>query len=158
MRKILFREALGRGLRFRCPSCGEGHVFNGFFKIREQCAVCGLSFFPESGYYAGAMYLDYALSAAIFLAFFVPSLFLPSFRHLSYMTKNILWICFGAALCLGLSRHSYSLWLAMDYWMSPWKSPALQKDKELLELPLVSMVIRTDRGEPHHGTRRTPEN
>lgn len=158
MRKISFHDAFSRGLRFRCPSCGEGQVFSGFFKIREQCVVCGLSFYPESGYYAGAMYLDYALSAAIFLGFFIPSFFLPTVAHLSYTTRNILWVCFGGALCLGLSRHSYSLWLAIDYWMSPWKSPALQRDRELLELPLVSMVIRTDRGDSHQGTRRTPEN
>lgn len=158
MRNMQFRQALSRGLRFRCPNCGEGHVFSGFFKMREQCAVCGLSFYPESGYYAGAMYLDYALSAALFLAVFVPSLFLPDLTHWSYVTKDILWVCFGAALCLGLSRHSYSLWLATDFWMSPWKTPGMQQDKELLELPLVSMVIRTDRGEPHYGTRHTPEN
>lgn len=157
MGKMLFRQALSRGLRFRCPNCGEGRVFSSFFKMRDQCEVCGLSFYPESGYYAGAMYLDYALSAAIFLALFVPSLFLPEFTHLSYMVKNILWISFGAALCLGLSRPSYSLWLAIDYWISPWKVPAPRRNQELLELPLVSMVIRTDRREPHHGTRRTPD-
>lgn len=154
MRKILFREALGRGLRFRCPNCGEGRVFRSFFKMRDQCAVCGLSFYPESGYYAGAMYLDYALAAGVFLALYIPSLFLPPLTHLSYVTTNVLWICFGALLCLGFSRPSYSLWLAIDFWISPWKAPAPKK-RELLELPLVSMVIRTDRGE--YGTRHTPE-
>lgn len=158
MSRMQFGQALRRGLRFRCPNCGEGPVFRGFFKMRDQCDVCGLSFHPESGYYAGAMYLDYALSAAIFLAVFIPSFFLPDFTHLSYATKNILWICFGATLCLALSRPSYSLWLGIDFWMSPWKAPVPRRNQELIELPLVSMVIRTDRGEPHPGTRHRPEN
>ncbi len=152
-----FSQALKRGLRFRCPNCGEGRVFSSFFKMRDECPVCGLSFYPESGYYAGAMYLDYALSAAIFLAVFVPSLFLPELTHLSYVQKNVLWIVFGAVLCLGFSRPSYSLWLAIDYWLSPWKPQSPQESGETLEVPLVSMVIRTDKEGPRHGTPRGPE-
>lgn len=136
-------------------------MFSSFFKIRDECPVCGLSFYPESGYYAGAMYLDYALSAAVFLAFFIPSLFLPELIHLSYVQKNILWVAFGTALCLGFARPSYSLWLAIDYWITPWKpqkSKRAQGDSEILEVPLVSMIIRTDREEPRHGTHHSPEN
>lgn len=136
-------------------------MFSSFFKIRDECAVCGLSFYPESGYYAGAMYLDYALSAAVFLMVFLPSLFLPQLTHLSYVEKNILWVAFGTALCLGFSRPSSSLWLAIDYWISPWKPQGPQKapgNSEVLEVPLVSMIIRTDTQEPRHGTHRSPEN
>lgn len=161
MKRPPFSQALKNGLRFRCPNCGDGRLFSSFFKIRDECPVCGLSFYPESGYYAGAMYLDYALSAAVFLAFFIPSLFLPELTHLSYVQKNILWVAFGTALCLGFSRPSYSLWLAIDYWISPWKPQRLQKTQgngEILEVPLVSMIIRTDTEEPRHGTHHSPEN
>ncbi len=34
-------QSLARGLRCRCPSCGEGHAFRAFLKVRETCAVCG---------------------------------------------------------------------------------------------------------------------
>lgn len=154
-----FRQALNRGLRFRCPKCGEGRVFSSFFKMRDECAECGLSFYPESGYYAGAMYLNYALSAGIFLLLFIPTLFLPDLTHLSYLTKNLLWIGFGALLCLGLSRPSYSLWLAVDYWITPWNAepPVKTKDDETIEVPLVSLIIRTDHGDPRHGTRNSSE-
>ncbi|HEV2617757.1 MAG TPA: DUF983 domain-containing protein [Candidatus Acidoferrales bacterium] len=153
-----FRQVVSRGLRFRCPKCGQGHVFSSFFKMRDECAVCSLSFYPESGYYAGAMYLDYGLSAIIFLAVFIPTLFMPEFTGLSYVTKNLLWIAFGAVLCLAMARPSYSLWLAVDYWISPWNSEPLKKNDNTMELPLVSLVIRTDSGEPHPGTRHRPEN
>ncbi|MFZ0640865.1 MAG: DUF983 domain-containing protein [Candidatus Acidiferrales bacterium] len=152
-----FSQALKRGLRFRCPNCGDGRVFSSFFKMRDECSVCGLSFYPESGYYAGAMYLDYALSAAVFLAVFIPSLFLPELTHLSYMQKNILWIVFGTGLCLGFSRPSYSLWLAIDFWISPWKPQVPPKSSEILEVPLVSMVIRTGKEGPRHDTHRSSD-
>jgi uncharacterized protein (DUF983 family) len=31
-----------RGLRLRCPNCGQGHLFSGFLKVSEHCEVCGL--------------------------------------------------------------------------------------------------------------------
>ncbi|MGH9711636.1 MAG: DUF983 domain-containing protein [Candidatus Acidiferrales bacterium] len=129
-----------------------------FFKMREECAVCGLSFYPESGYYAGAMYLDYGLSAAIFLAIFVPTLFMPELTRVPYMTKNLLWIGFGTVLCLAMARPSYSLWLAVDYWIAPWSPEPPEKSDDTIELPLVSLIIRTGSDEPRQGTKNRWEN
>lgn len=41
------RAALKRGLRCKCPNCGEGAVFDGYLKVRSECAVCGLDFTPQ---------------------------------------------------------------------------------------------------------------
>ncbi|WP_426957321.1 DUF983 domain-containing protein [Muricoccus radiodurans] len=35
-----FLTAVGRGLRNRCPACGEGRVFRGFLSVVPECAVC----------------------------------------------------------------------------------------------------------------------
>jgi len=34
------KPALIRGLRRRCPSCGEGLLFDGYLKVADQCPVC----------------------------------------------------------------------------------------------------------------------
>ena len=36
-----FFTAVGRGIRNRCPICGEGRVFRGFLRVVPECAVCG---------------------------------------------------------------------------------------------------------------------
>ncbi len=41
------RAALKRGLRCKCPCCGEGKVFGGYLKVRSECDVCGLDFTPQ---------------------------------------------------------------------------------------------------------------
>ncbi|HEY8289554.1 MAG TPA: DUF983 domain-containing protein [Acetobacteraceae bacterium] len=33
--------ALGRGFRGLCPSCGKGHIFNGFLRVVKECSNCG---------------------------------------------------------------------------------------------------------------------
>lgn len=32
------------GIRGRCPRCGQGHLFDGFLKLRRECEHCGLSY------------------------------------------------------------------------------------------------------------------
>ncbi len=38
------KPALVRGLRRRCPNCGEGALFVGYLKVTDTCAVCGEDF------------------------------------------------------------------------------------------------------------------
>jgi uncharacterized protein (DUF983 family) len=38
-------EAVTRGLRGRCPSCGRGHMFSRFLKVADRCPVCGEELF-----------------------------------------------------------------------------------------------------------------
>ena len=47
-RQGLVRTALRRGLRKRCPHCGEGPLFSGWAQ-RERCTVCGLVFTRNPG-------------------------------------------------------------------------------------------------------------
>src|SRR3954469_13640789 len=47
-RESLFTTALGRGLRKRCPHCGEGRLFSGWDHL-ERCSVCGLVFARNPG-------------------------------------------------------------------------------------------------------------
>lgn len=35
------KTALGRGIRNRCPICGEGKVFQGFLRVVPECENCG---------------------------------------------------------------------------------------------------------------------
>ena len=38
--KISLTTALSRGLKRRCPACGEGQAFRGYLKIVDTCASC----------------------------------------------------------------------------------------------------------------------
>lgn len=41
---------IGRGLRGRCPQCGEGKLFKGFLSLRPACDKCGLDYgFADAG-------------------------------------------------------------------------------------------------------------
>jgi uncharacterized protein (DUF983 family) len=41
---------IARGLRGRCPRCGEGKLFSGFLTLRPACEHCGLDYgFADAG-------------------------------------------------------------------------------------------------------------
>ena len=41
---------IARGLRGRCPACGEGKLFHGFLNLRPRCEHCGLDYsFADAG-------------------------------------------------------------------------------------------------------------
>jgi len=41
---------IARGLRGRCPRCGEGKLFQGFLTLRAKCDHCGLDYnFADAG-------------------------------------------------------------------------------------------------------------
>jgi uncharacterized protein (DUF983 family) len=41
--------ALRRGLRLRCPRCGEGRLFHGWNQLNDRCPACGLVYERETG-------------------------------------------------------------------------------------------------------------
>ena len=45
----LIRTALARGLRKRCPNCGEGHLFSGWGRHIDRCPACGLVYERNPG-------------------------------------------------------------------------------------------------------------
>jgi uncharacterized protein (DUF983 family) len=41
---------IGRGLRGRCPRCGQGRLFRGFLTLQPACERCGLDYgFADAG-------------------------------------------------------------------------------------------------------------
>jgi uncharacterized protein (DUF983 family) len=118
--QLNFGEALRRGLRLRCPQCGQGRLYANWVRMNHDCARCGLSFYRESGYYVGAMILNYVVTAAIALATYLISLLLPPLWNASTDARLMAWFTYAILLCLALMPHARSLWLAFDYWIEPW--------------------------------------
>lgn len=59
-------------LRNKCPKCKQGEVFHNhnlfsflrLGKMNERCPDCNKNFFPEIGFYWGAMFVSYGLATA----------------------------------------------------------------------------------------------
>jgi uncharacterized protein (DUF983 family) len=112
-------QIVSRASHWRCPNCGRGRLFRGVFRMLLVCPVCGLSYFPEQGYYVGAMIINYVVTTAVVVTIFLLSLLVRDFTSLSTNSKILIWMAFAIALSLLLVRHSYSFWLGIDFWIKP---------------------------------------
>jgi uncharacterized protein (DUF983 family) len=45
--RINSAQAVMRGLRGRCPNCGEGRMFSGFLQVVDHCEACGEELFHQ---------------------------------------------------------------------------------------------------------------
>jgi uncharacterized protein (DUF983 family) len=105
-----------RGLRLRCPACGQGRLFKSMFKMHDECPHCGMVFMREQGYFIGAIYVNVIVTEGlIFLAYLVCLLTLPSVGQATYA------ILFALALIIPLAfnRHARSIWISFDYIVDP---------------------------------------
>ncbi len=109
---MTFWQIVGRGLRLRCPRCGEGRVFTRFFTMPDACASCGLDFKREQGYYIGAMYINYGVTTVILLGVSLPLIG-------RFPLPQILWPLglFCTLFPVWFFRYSRSLWLAIDLYI-----------------------------------------
>jgi hypothetical protein len=64
--------------------------------MHEACAVCGLRYERAPGYFVGAIYVNYAVTAVVAL-------------------QIALGIALGVLVPLAFFRYSRSLWLSLEY-------------------------------------------
>jgi uncharacterized protein (DUF983 family) len=69
------RVMLARALRKRCPICGGGPLFTGWFRMKDHCPSCGLrTRRGEDGYTLGALWFNLFLAELITMTVFVTTL------------------------------------------------------------------------------------
>jgi uncharacterized protein (DUF983 family) len=73
-------SAISRGLRGRCPQCGEGRLFSGFLGLRPRCDKCGLDFdFADAGDGPAIFVILIGGFIVVFAALIVEVLYRPPF-------------------------------------------------------------------------------
>src|SRR5437588_1529773 len=107
---------LKRGLRQRCPVCGRGKIFAGFFKTYEKCPVCGFEFEREPGYYTGAMAINLVVSELLIAIVAVP---LAASQVVPVSTLIILGVTLPILLPILFYRPTKSLWMSFDHFIHP---------------------------------------
>jgi uncharacterized protein (DUF983 family) len=112
-------------LLLRCPNCRRGRLFDSWFRMKERCACCGLSFYRESGYYVGAIYINYGVTVVVVAV----SVFL--FQAVPERFELAFFLLLAVISSLALFPHSRSLWIAIDYWISPWKPVGPRPEQSL---------------------------
>ena len=105
-----------RSCTLRCPACGKGRLFRGWFSMHAACDHCGLKFLREPGYFLGSIYFNYSVTTLLVLAAYLGLYFGAGARP-----EVLLWglTAFCVLFPLWFFRYARSLWLGMDLYFDP---------------------------------------
>lgn len=99
---------------YNCPRCRKSPLFISPFNIgaplsmHKRCEYCDLNFEPEPGYYFGAMFISYGISAVFFLTIAAIAYFAFGLGVKGIMT---LIIFIGIICFIKILRLSRSVWI-----------------------------------------------
>jgi uncharacterized protein (DUF983 family) len=108
-RRIFFAR---RAWKKRCPQCGEGALFEGYARLKQQCDACGLVFRREQGAMTGSMYMS-AVVTELFAALLVVVIWLCT--NWTVTTSLLVSIPMLVAFTLWWLPRSMALWTATEY-------------------------------------------
>lgn len=110
------RVLFGRGLRLRCPVCGEGRLYRRLFRMSQHCPACGFIYAREPGYFTTAVALNIFLSELITLIVVVP---FAASQSLSFLTLLLMGGAIACILPLLFYHHAKSLWMSIEHLFHP---------------------------------------
>ena len=100
-----------RGLRGRCPRCGEGSLYRGFINLKPSCEKCGLDFgFADAGDGPAVFAILIGGFVVVFAALGVEFAYQPP-----YWLHALLWLPLILLVTLGPLRPIKGVLIALQY-------------------------------------------
>ena len=98
----------------RCPRCGKGKLHTGFLSMRPCCKVCEYNFFPESGFYLGAMMVGYLVAVILIIPFIIVLKICDVDTTVLFVAPFCLYALIGPFIIC----YSRVIWLHLEYQMT----------------------------------------
>lgn len=107
-----------RGLRLRCPACGQGKIFSGWLTMNGCCENCGRKFDREPGYLLGSIYFNYGVTALLVVVMYFAMYFTDTFTN---NARLVVLAAFSILFPLWFFRYARALWISFDERFDPWQ-------------------------------------
>ncbi len=112
---------LWRGLTKRCAVCGGGHLFDGWFRMKERCPRCGYRFEREEGFFLGAYVVNLAVAEGLMALFcIIPVIYLsatrPDVSVWPVLAAGVVAAVVGPFVFYPFSR---TIWVALELMLRP---------------------------------------
>jgi uncharacterized protein (DUF983 family) len=102
---------IARGLRGRCPRCGEGRLLQGFLNLRAKCDHCGLDYnFADAGDGPAVFVILIGGGIVVFAALLTEVVYQPP-----YWVHAALWLPLILIVTLAPLRLIKGLLIALQY-------------------------------------------
>jgi uncharacterized protein (DUF983 family) len=117
-RRLSVPGMLWRGLRRRCPLCGGGGCFDGWFTKRDRCPRCNFPLRREEGHWIGALGMNTVVTFGLLLVTIGVSVAVTWEERRAVTVFVPAFLVAGATPVLFFGS-SQTLWSAIDLAMRP---------------------------------------
>ena len=114
-------QIIVRGLTIRCPNCGGWTLLKHWLKLHDRCPRCGLLFERESGFFLGAIVINYTVTTVLLIAPIAVAVFMELVSVPLALLLAALWCVLFPIAFFPFSK---SLWLMTYYVFFPRDLPA----------------------------------
>jgi uncharacterized protein (DUF983 family) len=106
---------LGRGIRKRCPRCGERKLWQSYFKIVDPCPTCGLKFErgDSEGHFLGAMMINLVVTEVVVVLTIVTGI-LATWPDVPWGTLLMVGIPVNTSFPVFFYPYSLTIWSAFE--------------------------------------------
>ena len=109
---------LKRAARRACPVCGQGGVFESWFKLRARCPSCGYDFSREPGYWVTAIIVNIAVIEGLFLLLFIGVVIFTA-PNVNWPLILVAGVVMNVVFPIFFFPYSKMLWMALDLSVHP---------------------------------------
>ena len=127
-RDVKLTTLLWRGIRKKCPNCGGGKIFDGWFTLKDRCPTCAYLFEREEGYWVSAIIVNVGVIQTMFIVLFIAVVIgtAPDVRWVPLLVlggvMNLLFPVFFYPL-------SKTVWMGIDLYFHPLEATERPQDK-----------------------------
>jgi uncharacterized protein (DUF983 family) len=117
-----------RGLMRRCPNCGTGGIFDGWFKLKDRCPTCAYPFEREEGYWVSAIIVNTAVIEGLFLVVFI-AVVLATAPDIEWMPLLVIAVVMNLLFPIFFYPLSKTVWMGIDLYFHPLEADERPQDK-----------------------------
>jgi uncharacterized protein (DUF983 family) len=109
---------LRRGLRLRCPVCGQGRIFTRWVRMAERCPRCQFRFCREPGEWLGSWFLNICVAQLLLVVVLVAGVAI-GYPRPSVVGLGVAALVVTVGFPILFFPFSRTLWVAIDLAMRP---------------------------------------
>jgi len=132
MRARTAGRVLWRGVRRRCPVCGQGRLFRRWFVMVERCPRCHLRFERAEGHWLGAIGIGTILVFGLLFAVLAIG-FVATYPDPPVATLTALGLIIAVGVPLLLFPVTRTLWTAIDILMRPLEPEEVRPEYRIID-------------------------
>jgi len=102
-------------ITLKCPKCGQGNLYSGFFKMHNSCTSCAFKFERQEGYFTSAIFIGNFLYALIV----APTLLIMSTLDIAVWKIALTLGLFSTVAIPLVFHYARSIWLYIDFMIHP---------------------------------------